>query len=276
MTAAAARTLVAIPICWALMHAAGNSLPRTGREWIALFWLGLLTAAVPFASGAWGQRYIDSGLAGILFGTIPIMAVVLAPIFLEEESFSRLRLIGALTGVAGLVLVVGPSILANAGDQLLGVCITLLAPLSHTLGAIHARRQTGLTPQAMATGQMIFGAAILTPVAFLVEAPHRLHPGAAAVGALLVSGIFCTALAMSLYFAVVRRVGASRSSIVPLLMPMVAVALGALLFDERLTAEAWLGMALILTGARAVSAARGSGSPPAPSQTIPTRSDSHA
>jgi drug/metabolite transporter (DMT)-like permease len=105
----------------------------------------------------------------------------------------------------------------------------------------------------MATGQMIFGAAILTPIAFLAESPLRLTPSLHALGAILIAGVVCTALAMSLYFVVVRRVGASRSSLVPLFITVVAVMLGAAVLDERLPLEAWVGMALILAGARAVS-----------------------
>ncbi len=59
----------------------------------------------PFGTIAWGQQHIESGLAGILFGTMPIMSVVLAPLFLAEETFTRRRLAGALVGLAGRVLV---------------------------------------------------------------------------------------------------------------------------------------------------------------------------
>lgn len=252
MTVAAARTLIAAPICWVLMRAFGARLPRTRQEWIALFWLGLLTAAIPFGALSWGQLHIESGMAGILFGTMPIMAVILAPIFLAEETFTRRRLAGALVGLAGIVLVIGPSVLVNAGDHLLGMAITFLAPLSHTLGAIYARRQPGLAAPAMATGQMIFGALILSPLALALEAPLGLSPGMGAIGAILVAGVACTAFAMSLYFVVVRRIGATRSSLVPLFFPVVAVFLGAAVLGERLPIEAFAGLALIMAGALAV------------------------
>lgn len=252
LTAAAARTLIAAPICWALMRAFGVRLPRTGKEWAALFWLGLLTAAIPFGAGAWGQQHIESGVTGIVFGTIPIISVVLAPVFLIEETFTRRRLTGALAGLAGVVLLIGPSILANAGDQVLGIAITFLAPLSHTLGAIYARRQSHLAPPAMAVGQMLFGAVTLIPLAFLAEAPLGLTPSWGAIGAMLVTGVACTAAPMSLYFIVVRRIGATRSSLVPLFMPVVAVLLGAAVLGERLPVEAFFGLALILAGALAV------------------------
>ena len=263
LTAAALRTLIAAPLCWALMRLFRMHMPRTAQGWIALFWLGLLTAAIPFGTIAWGQQYIESGLAGILFGTMPILSVVLAPLFLSEEIFTRRRLVGALIGLVGVILVIGPSVLANAGDHVLAIIISFLGPLSHTLGAIYARRQPHIAPPAMATGQMVFGAAILTPLAFLLEAPLSLTPSIGAIGAILVTGIACTAVAMSLYFIVVRRVGVTRSSLMPLFMPVVAVLLGTIVLGERLPVEAYLGLALILAGALAV----GGPTPTTPSPT---------
>jgi len=253
LTAAALRTLIAAPICLGLMRAFGAQLPRTREGWIALFWIGLLAGAIPFGTVAWGQQHIESGMAGILFGTIPILSVVLAPLFLDEETFTRKRLAGGVIGLAGIILLIGPSVLVNASSQVLGIAITFLAPLSHTLGAIYARRQTDLTPPAMATGQVIFGAVLLVPLAFAAEAPLSLNPSLAAISAMLVTGVICTAIFMSLYFVVVRRVGATRSSLIPLFFPVVAVVLGAVVLGERLPLEAFVGMALILAGALAVS-----------------------
>jgi drug/metabolite transporter (DMT)-like permease len=253
-TSAALRTLIAAPICYALMRAFGARMPTTRQGWISLFWLGLLTGAIPFAAISWGQQHIASGMGGILFGTMPIMAVVLAPVFLAEETFTRRRLVGGVIGFAGIVLLIGPSVFANAGDQVLGMIVTFCGPLSHTLGAIYARKQTGLAPPVMTTGQMVFGGAILIPLAFAAEAPLSLSPSTQAIGAILIAGIFSTAIAMSLYFVVVRRIGAARSSLVPLFFPVVAVILGTLVLGEQLPFEAFVGLAFILAGAIAVSA----------------------
>lgn len=261
-TTAALRTLIAAPICLVFLHVFGAQLPRTLDGWIALFWIGLLTAAIPWAAIAWGQQHIESGMGGILFGTMPILTVVLAPLFLAEETFTRMRLVGALIGLAGIVLLVGPSVLANASAQVLGIAVTFLAPLSHTMGAIYARRQTGLTPPAMAVGQMVFGAVILVPIAFVVEEPLSLDPSMKAISAIIITGIFCTAIAMSLYFVVLSRIGATRSSLIPLFFPVVAVVLGAFVLGERLPFVAYIGLVLILAGAYAVSL-RGSTNTPA-------------
>ncbi len=258
---AALRALMSALICWIVMRASGARLPRTRQGWIPLLGLGLLTGAIPFGTVAWGQQHIESGLDGILFGTMPILAVVLAPLFLAEETFTRRALVGGVVGLAGVVLLMGPSVLANAGDQILGIVITFVGPLSHTLGAIYARRQTDLNPRAMVTGSMIFGSVVLVPVAFAAEAPLTLNPGLGAIAAILATGVL-TGTGFSVYFVVIRRVGAMRSSLVPLFFPVVAVVLGAVVLGERLPFAAFIGLALILAGAFAVSA-RAPAQPPA-------------
>ncbi len=249
---AALRAIISAIICWAVMRAYGVSLPRTRKEWTALLWLGLLTCAIPFGTVAWGQQHIESGMGGILFGTMPILAVVLAPLLLAEETFTRRALVGGVVGFAGIILLMGPSVLANASDQFLGIFVTFLGPVSHTLGAIYARRQTGLNPRAMVTCSMIIGSMVLVPLAFAVEAPLSLEPGMGAIAAIIATGVL-TGAGFCFYFVVISRVGAMRSSLVPLFFPVVAVVLGTVVLGERLPVEAFIGLALIMAGAIAVS-----------------------
>lgn len=253
MVVAAARAVIAIPVCWLVMRRLGARLPATLGGWMPLIWLGLLTAAIPFATIAWGQQHIDSGLGGILFGSLPVMTVLLAPAFLADERLTGRRAAGALIGLAGVVLVTGPAVLANASDQIEGVVITFAAVVSYAAGTIYARRQSQLAPPTMATGQMIVGAALLLPLALFAGPDLTQTPSLGAITAVVFVGIFSTAIAMSLFFVLIRRVGAGRTSLVPLFMPVVAVGLGALALGERLAIEALAGLALILTGALAVN-----------------------
>lgn len=252
LTAAAARTVIAAPICWVVMRAMGLRFPPFGRDWTVFLWGGLLMSGIPFAAVAWGQQHVESGLVGILYGTIPLMVVVLAPVFLAEEVFTRRRLIGALIGLGGLVLVVGPSVLANAQTQLIGIAITLIAPFSQSLGTIFTRKNGRFPPPVITAGQLIAAALFLVPVAFIFERPLALTPGTGALTAMIVTGVVCTAGAMSLFLLVLSRIGAARSAVMPMLMPIVAVILGMVFLGERLPLEAFAGLALILAGAAAV------------------------
>ena len=94
-TLAAGRALLAAPIAWAFLRIAGLGLPPLGAEWGPLLILGVLTGVIPYTTIAWGQLYVESGLAGIIFGSIPVFSVILAPIFLREEKFTGSQIVGA-------------------------------------------------------------------------------------------------------------------------------------------------------------------------------------
>ncbi|MHA1536296.1 MAG: DMT family transporter [Alphaproteobacteria bacterium] len=253
LTMAAGRAGLAMPVALAFLLASGRRLPPLGRAWIPLIVLGLLTAAIPYAAIAWGQRHIASGLAGILFGTIPVFSVLLAPVLLGgEERPSLARLIGALVGLAGVVLVIGPKALAGLEGQILGAGVTLGAAFSYTLGTIYARTREELDPMVMTAGQLIVGAGVLAASALATDAPWQLAPSAEAIGAVAATAVLSTALPSLLLFWLVRNAGASNASLATFFIPVTAVALGAAMLGESLPWTAFAGLGLILLGAAAV------------------------
>ena len=107
----------------------------------------------------------------------------------------------------------------------------------------------------------------MVSLAFAVEAPLSLNPSMGVIGAMLAMGVL-TGTGFSVYFVIIRRVGAMRSSLVPLFFPVVAVTLGAVVLGERLPIEAFVSLALILVGAFAVST-RGQAKPQVSTATSP-------
>ncbi|MCZ6858859.1 MAG: DMT family transporter [Alphaproteobacteria bacterium] len=253
LTMAAGRAALAMPVALVFLLASGRRLPPLGAAWIPLIMLGLLTAAIPYAAIAWGQRYIASGLAGILFGTIPVFAVLAGSVLLAgEERLSLARLTGALVGLAGVVLVIGPKALAGIESQMLGAGVTLGAAFSYTLGTIYARTRKELDPVVMTAGQLLVGAVVLTLAALVTDAPWQLAPSAAAIGAVAATAVLGTALPSLLLFWLVRNAGASNASLATFFIPVMAVALGAVMLGESLPWTAFAGLGLILLGAAGV------------------------
>lgn len=246
---AAGRALLAAPIAWAFLRIAGFRLPPLGAGWWPLLVLGVLTGVIPYTTIAWGQLYVESGLAGIIFGSIPVFSVILAPIFLREERFTPGQIVGACIGFAGVVLVIGPKALAGVGDQLFGALITLLAALSYTLGSIYSRTRGDLSPVVMTAGQLIVASIMLVPLSLIIDAPWTLTPSAGALGAVAWTAVIGTALPVLCLFWLIRNAGATSASLMALFMPVVAVAIGAAALSETLPWQAFVGLALILSGA---------------------------
>src|SRR3954454_12094694 len=87
----------------------GPSITAIGirRRWLWLVVVGLVNTAVPFWLLSWGETRLDSGLASIIQGAVPIFNALLAFAFFREERVTGLRLVGLGIGFVGVALLVG-------------------------------------------------------------------------------------------------------------------------------------------------------------------------
>jgi drug/metabolite transporter (DMT)-like permease len=231
---------------------AGRRLPADARTWGALVVMGLLNNAVPFSLIFWGQTQIASGLASILNATTPLFTVLVAHVATSDEKLTPRRLLGVITGVAGVAIMIGPGAFAAGGATLAKLAV-LGAALSYAFAAIWGRRFRGLPPTVTAAGQLTSSALVMTPVALLIDQPWTLSvPSTRVILAVVALAIVSTAAGYLLYFAVLARAGATNVSLVTLLIPPSAMLLGAVFLTEQLELRDLLGLAFIAAGLAAI------------------------
>jgi drug/metabolite transporter (DMT)-like permease len=249
-TVAAGRVLLAALTLLALLPLTGAPLPRGARLWLWLVLLGGVNNTLPFFFINWGQQHIEIGLGGILNATTPFFSVLLAPLFAADERLTPARLAGVVIGMAGVAVLVGPGALGSLGADVWGELAVVLGSLGYAFGGIIARRLTGsgLPPVSLAFGQLVGASLFSVPLALALDAPWLLRPSGEALGALALLAVVCSAFAYLLYFRVLAVAGATNASLVTLMIPLSATALGALVFGERLGVEALAGFALIALG----------------------------
>lgn len=250
-TLVALRVITAAAALWIVAFALGAKLPRAPSVWLALLFMGFFNNAVPFSLIVWGQTSISAGLAAILNATMPIFTALLAGVFLADERLTARRMSGIVIGVLGVAVMIGPAAFVSAGGTVLAQVAVLGAALSYGFSAVFGRRfkASGVSPVVTAAGQASVSAAILVPIALVVDRPFALEmPSAGVWLAVLANGLLSTALAYILYFAILARAGATNVALVTVLIPAVAVLLGAATLGESVTLEQLLGMALIALG----------------------------
>lgn len=228
-------------------------LPR--EVWGSMLLLALLNNALPFTLFGWGQTHIASGLASILNATTPIWGVVVAHVFTHDERLTPSKIAGVLLGFGGVATMIGPTLLANVGTDALAMLACITASLSYALAAVWARRfrRMNLSPMSVTTGQLTAGALMMLPVAFIVDQPWaQPFPPLTAIGAITALALFCTAFGYVLYFRLIDRAGATNALLVTLLVPPVAILLGALFLAEQLAVHDFLGLGLIALGLAAI------------------------
>jgi drug/metabolite transporter (DMT)-like permease len=225
-----------------------------GTGWRA-FAVGFLNAAFPFVLIAWGEKYVDSGVAAIANATVPIFVVLLALRFNPSERVRGVRLAGILVGLVGVAVLAGfhPE---GGWWAVAGTLAIVVASLSYA-GANHfvQHNYSSTAPLVIATVSCGTAALVLFPFA-LVQWPAEL-PSWEAIGSIVALGIFGTAVALLFFYRLLNRYGAARASLVTYLLPPVALVYGALILDEQVTLNAALGLVLILAGVALGSGADG-------------------
>jgi drug/metabolite transporter (DMT)-like permease len=223
---------------------------RTVEEMRALGWegfaLGVVNGAIPFTLIAWGEKYIDSGVAAIANATMPIFVVLLAIRFKPSETVRGQRLVGFLVGLVGVAVLAG--VRPEGGWWgVAGTLAVVVASVSYAVGALWGQRLiVGTSGLVLSGASMVGGLLVLLPLG-LAQLPSAV-PGWKETGSVLALAVIGTALAQIILYRVLRSDGAARVSLVTYLLPMTALIYGVLLLGEPLTWEELAGMALILGG----------------------------
>ena len=249
------RLTIAAAAMWLFLHFKGEKLGLPASAWGSILLLALLNNALPFTLFGWGQTHIASGLASILNATTPIWGVLVAHFLTHDERMSPRKIAGVLLGFGGVATMIGPSLLSSLGTNALAQLACVTASLSYALAAVWARRfrKQGISPLSVTTGQLSAGALMMLPLSMIVDRPWtHPFPPLTAIGAITALALFCTAFGYVLYFRLIATSGATNALLVTLLVPPVAILLGALFLNETLAAQDFAGLGLIALGLAAI------------------------
>lgn len=233
--------LVLIPIA---LHR-GVLLPALKHK-IAIIAFAVTELVIPFSLISVGEQWISSSLAGILIATVPLTVVVIAPLFGVKEKLGARRLVGLLVGLLGVVALLGIDSISGH-EQWLGVACLFVAVIGYAVGPLIVERYLRDVDELGAlSASLVVASVILLPWAF-ATAPD-IPPSSLALGSVAILGIFCTALALLMYFYLINEAGAARASVVAYVCPAIAALLGVLVLREHFGIGSAVGLVLILLG----------------------------
>ena len=233
-----------------LIPSAREPVPRAAWPRVAL--LGITWMAIPFLLLAVAQQWIDSGLAGMINATTPLFTVLMGALLIQSLP-SRLQGAGLGLGFLGVVAISIPSVeggshlaglaLVLCAATLYGVAFNIAAPLQAEYGALRVTR-----------GAMVVAALALVPAA--IVGVFYSSFGWSSLLAVIALGALGTGVAFIWFTDLIGRIGPARAALSIYIVPVVAVALGAMFRDERVHAAAIAGTAIVLAGAYLTSRPR--------------------
>ena len=247
-TLVALRLIVGSILLWAVIRIAGQELPRDRRIYGHMLVMAIINITIPFLLITWAEQSIESSLAAILTSSVPLFAIVLSSRFLPDEPIRVNGVVGLVVGFIGVVIITSRG-LSGEGSSLAGELALLGAAFSYAAGAVYSRRNVrGIPPMIPAVFQVTFAAIITGTVAILIEHPWTAQPDLEAIFSILWLGILGSGLAYLAVFRLFAHWGATRTTLVAYLLPVVGIVLGYLVLDEAVDARIIVGTALVIAG----------------------------
>ncbi len=235
-------------ILW--MKLRGIVLPRDRRLWGHLWVMSILLNSLPGFLFAYAQTQVSSVMAGIINASTPLMTVVLVAFVLRTEKITSSEIVGVLIGFAGVLTVLGIWNGVGTGGTL-ALLALLGAVLCFSFSYPYARKylvSEGLDLSTLAAIQVLLGSLTLLPF-YVVEGESINNPTISGVLSMVLLGVLASGFAYVWNFRVMSLAGSVVASSVSYLIPLVAILVGFVFANEKISWNQLLGAFIILCGA---------------------------
>jgi len=234
-----------------VMRQQGQTFPRERSVLLAYLFMGAVNTAIPFTLISWGETRIDSGLASILNGTVPLFTIVIAHFWLHDEKITLPRMTGLIVGFIGVVVLVsrdfGPQ--GSFGGNVWGQLAVIAGSICYATAITFSRKYLrGQSPVVQSTMVILVASALMSATTPIAESPLRFPTLPITWLAILWLGLLGSCLAYLMFFYLINAWGPTRASLVTYVFPVIGLILGIIFLREAADWRLIVGSALIVGG----------------------------
>lgn len=250
-TVAGSRFLMSGGVVFTFLRLRGMGWPTLG-QWKSAALIGCLLMVGGNGLVMWAVQEIPSGIAALVVATMPLWMTLFDWLFFHGPKPTRQIVVGLVLGLVGIVFLIGPADIMAGKEHLHlpSMLILLLAPIFWSIGSLLMRRVDLPRNVFMSTAmQAICGGCVLILLSLAFGEPSRLdvaNISARSIGATVYLALFGSLLALTAYSWLLQHVNASRVSTYTFVNPVIAVVLGWLILDERMTWQTLVAVVLIV------------------------------
>jgi drug/metabolite transporter (DMT)-like permease len=260
-TLIAGRLAIGLTLLVTVVVVSRAALPKNPKTYLHLFVMAAINIVIPFTLITTAEKSVDSNIAAILNGSVPLIVIVLAALVFHDEPITVNRLVGIVIGYVGVIVLVAPGLLSGTANSAVSGEVALVgSTIAYAVGAVYSRmmlRGLGLAPVIPAVFQVGFALVMIGALSLAFEKPFAVAWNANALIAVVWLGLLGSGLAYLVQFRLLTRIGATGTSQVAYLLPVVGLISGALMFGETIDAQVLIGTALILGGVALVNSRYG-------------------
>lgn len=249
-TFAGIRFVIASIILLIIIIIRRRPLPTDWRDWVLIAGTGVLAFGLNYGLLFWGEGRTSSGLAAILQTIIPVFGLVLAHLHLPEERITLPKLVGVVLGIAGVAIIFSNQMETGGPSAFQGSVAIVVGAFGAAYSNVLVKSRGGKLDYAvLAGGQMVCGLVPLLIIGITFEGnPLKLHWTPLAVLSLFYLAIVGSVVAFLLYYWLVRHMEVTKTMLIALFTPLLAVSLGMIVRGEELTWRIVAGGACIMAG----------------------------
>ena len=238
-------SLAAIGLLALALHA--GALRPALAKWRPVLAFAAIEMAGPWLLLTHAEKRLPSGLTGLLIACVPIIGALTAFALGDRSALHTQRVLGIAVGLAGVALLVGNDLRADGGVPWISVGEVLIVCIGYATAPFIAARHLHDVPTLGVIAVALTAVAILYAPFAVLAWPDDPTP-ARAWWSIVALAAVCTAVAFVAFFALIAAVGPARATLFTYVNPAVALVLGALVLDERITVTTIGGFLLVIAG----------------------------
>jgi drug/metabolite transporter (DMT)-like permease len=265
ITFAVARFVLGVAILFFIIRFQKLSFPKTAKEWRLIALTGVLQFSVNYSMVFWSEQHITSGLAAVLQAMIPVFGLVLAWIFIPNESITKVKIFAVCLGIAGVGIIFYDQLQVQSFMAFMGCVGVVVGSYAAAQASILVKAKAGnMHPASLVFGQMICGLPLIIIYSLVIEGnPLTFHWTWKAVIFILYLTIFGTIAAFWLYYWLLSRIESTKAMMISLVTPLIAVVIGWVVLGETLPPQTGVGGMLIIASIWLIASRRKAVKPPA-------------
>ena len=242
--AATLRLVLAAVLLAGVTLARGQALPR-GAALRAALGYGVAQFGVNLPLLYWGEKVVPSGLSAVVYATIPLSSALITRAF-GMERLTTAKVVGAVVALGGVALLFSSTLHGRVAP--LGLAAILVGATAASLGTTLLKRGPKQDPFGANAAGCAIGAVMAAAISVAAGEPHVLPATVSAAWPVIYLAVAGSLGAYVIMSWLVHRWTVTRTAYVTVIVPIIALGLGALVRHERLMPSNLAGAALILGG----------------------------